>query len=168
MCVHFEPCGPFGPNPPNSRLSSLLWQSVHRICTPMFRPCVAPSRFSMFASKLGCGSALIRTCVTGWLELLAIANCGITLNMSVALTPITPFWEARVIGGTGNDATWPDACPLWQSAHVAWRVLFTTLLSAASCTLVPDINGCPTFGFAYSAKTFKAAGAMFVPPPWHA
>ena len=33
-----EPWGPFGPAPPNSRLSSLLWQSVQRICVPMARP----------------------------------------------------------------------------------------------------------------------------------
>ena len=34
MCELTEPCGPFGPVPPNSRLSSLLWQSVQKICVP--------------------------------------------------------------------------------------------------------------------------------------
>ena len=38
MWLHFEPFGPLGPVPPNSRLSSLLWQSVQKIWTPIARP----------------------------------------------------------------------------------------------------------------------------------
>ena len=82
MCVHLEPCGPLGPVPPNSRLSSLLWQSVQRIWVPMARPCVAPSRFSMLRSRLGCGRELLLGCMTGWLDVAVMANCGIRLSGS--------------------------------------------------------------------------------------
>src|SRR5208283_2817890 len=97
MCVNFEPCGPFGPVPPNSRLSSLLWQSVQRICMPMVRPGVTPSRFSMFGSKLGCGNGLMRACITGWPELDVSANCGMTFSGSPADTAHTGKYP-RVAG----------------------------------------------------------------------
>src|SRR5271169_3439635 len=86
ICVYFEPWGPFGPVPPNSRLSSLLWQSVHRMRIPMVRACLLPSRFSMLNRKLGCGNGLLRSCVTGWLEVELALNCGITFRGSGADT----------------------------------------------------------------------------------
>src|ERR1039458_2716951 len=84
ICENVEPCGPLGPLPPNSLLSSLLWQSVHRMRTPMLRPRVLPSRFSMLDRKLGCGKGLRRSRITGWLEVAIMLNCGITLRGSLA------------------------------------------------------------------------------------
>src|SRR5271169_5117176 len=82
MWVHLDPCGPLGPMPPNSRLSSLLWQSVQKICVPTARPGVTPSRFNIVISRLGCGRALLLTCVTGWLEADEVLNCGMRFNGS--------------------------------------------------------------------------------------
>src|SRR5215469_4476550 len=89
MCVHFDPCGPLGPVPPNSRLSSLLWQSVQRIRVPMARAGVTPSSFSINARRLGWGSALLRSCITGWLEVADNENCGIAFQGSTAATART-------------------------------------------------------------------------------
>src|SRR5579864_316957 len=76
MCELIEPCGPFGPAPPNSRLSSLLWQSVQKIRDPTSRADDVPFTFVMFTSKLGWGNGLLRSCATGWLEVAVALNCG--------------------------------------------------------------------------------------------
>src|ERR1022692_4963672 len=74
----------------------------------------------------------------------------------------------RTRGGGGNTPTGLDECPLWQSTQVAWRLLFSSTLSAASCGLVVAGNGCPILGAAYSAKTLGGAGDINVPPLWQA
>src|SRR5271167_2547502 len=85
MCQYFEPCGPFGPVPPNSRLSSLLWQSVQKICDPIDRPWVVPPvTSSMVVSKLGCGSPLLRVCITEWLDFALVFICRMTFKGSLA------------------------------------------------------------------------------------
>ena len=101
MCVNLDPCGPLGPVPPNSRLSSLLWQSVHRMRTPIARPWVTPSIFSMLESRLGWDSGLLLSCVTGWLEDAVSASWGMMFSgSSCSLAPRsncvgpTPLWGA--------------------------------------------------------------------------
>src|SRR5580692_502664 len=89
MWVNFDPCGPFAPEPPDSRLSSLLWQSVQRICVPIARPCLMPSRFIMLGSRLGCENVLLRACMTGWLEVADAPNCGTKSSGSPAETART-------------------------------------------------------------------------------
>src|SRR4029079_6303416 len=86
MWLNFDPCGPLAPAPPNSRLSSLLWQSVQNIRAPMDRPAVMQSILRLCARKLGCASALDRSCITGWLDVAVSANCGIKFIGSPALT----------------------------------------------------------------------------------
>ncbi len=53
MWVHLDPWGPFGPVPPNSRLSSLLWQSVQRIWVPMARPWVTAVQVQHVGQQAG-------------------------------------------------------------------------------------------------------------------
>ena len=52
----------------------------------MDRPAVMPSMLSICARKLGCASALDRSCITGWLDVAVSANCGIKFSGSPALT----------------------------------------------------------------------------------
>ncbi len=82
-----------------------------------------------------------------------------TVTPSVALMPATSFCETRISGGGGKTPTAWDPWPLWQSTQVAWRLLLSRALSAASCGLVELGNGCPIFGEAYSAKTFVVRAA---------
>src|ERR1035441_8145102 len=84
-----DPWGPLTPvelvallGAPNSRLSSLLWQSVQKIRGPVVRADDWPVRVSMLASRLGCEYALLRSCVTGWLELEVALNSYMTLRAS--------------------------------------------------------------------------------------
>ena len=57
------------------------------IWLPMARPWVVPPvSSSIVCSRLGCGSGLLRACVTGWLEVAVAANCGITFSGSPAET----------------------------------------------------------------------------------
>jgi len=45
---------------------------------PMVRPSVTPSRLSMLVRRLGCASALLRRCATGWLDVDDRLNCGMS------------------------------------------------------------------------------------------
>ena len=45
---------------------------------PMLRPGVLPSRFNIFGRRLGWGRKLLRSWVTGWLELAIALNSGMT------------------------------------------------------------------------------------------
>src|SRR5580692_6909635 len=81
-----DPCGPFGPAPPNSRLSSLLWQSVQKMRIPTKRADCVPFSFNIFVSKLGCGNGLVRSCTTGWLDVAFGLNCGTKFSGSPTKT----------------------------------------------------------------------------------
>src|SRR6266568_331104 len=83
------------------------------------------------------------------------------------LTPETFVCDALISGASPNEVTCLEACGLWQSTHVAWRLLLSTTDSAASCELlvVPAGNGWPIF--ANSDDTSGAAGERFDPPLWH-
>src|SRR6266568_6805947 len=87
---------------------------------------------------------------------------------SLALMPAMFFCEMRISGGGGNMPTAWEPCPLWQSTHVACRLLLSNVSSAASCGLVEFGNGWPIFGVAYAENTFGAGGEMFEPPLWQA
>ena len=55
-----------------------------------------------------------------------------TLVPSVALMPLTFFCDTRITGAAGEPSTGCALCPLWQSTHVAWRLLFSSASSVAS------------------------------------
>ena len=58
--------------------------------------------------------------------------------------PTTPDCEMRIAGGGSESRDLrSDACALWQSTQVAWRLLFSTAGSAASCGLLPAGSGWP-------------------------
>ena len=40
-----------------------------------------------------------------------------------------------------NELSCIEACGLWQSTHVACRLLLTSAVSPASCVLIPDGYG---------------------------
>src|SRR5450631_1890607 len=79
-----------------------------------------------------------------------------TVMPSNALIPCTPDCDARKVGGGPNTVTWLEACALWQSVQVAWRLLNSTAGSAASCPLFPEGSGCPVL--VISVITLGAAG----------
>ena len=85
---------------------------------------------------------------------------------SVALIPSVPPCDPRMTGGRGvvNAVTAKLVWALWQSTHVACRLLFSKRGSAASWVLLPEGKGCPIF--ANSAYTLGMAGEMFDPPLW--
>src|SRR5947209_8003911 len=90
-----------------------------------------------------------------------------TLVPSLALMPIVFFCDTRISGAEGNASTGWEPCPLWQSTQVAWRLLLSSVSSAASCGLVEVGNGCPTRGDWYSTKTLvKGAMSTLVGPLW--
>src|SRR3974390_2503034 len=84
MWGYVDPCGPLAPTPPNSRLSSLLWQSVQKTLGPTGRAETSPFSFNINGSRLGWGNTLLRSCVTGWLEIAVGLNCGTKFNGSPA------------------------------------------------------------------------------------
>ena len=69
-----------------------------------------------------------------------------TLVPSLALMPATSFCEMRISGGGGKTPTGSDPCALWQSTQVAWRLLLSNMLSAASCGLVEAGKWMPDLG----------------------
>src|SRR5215472_13563231 len=87
MWLYFDPCGPFGLFPPDSRLSSLLWQSVQKIWDPIVLPCALPVRFHMLVNSVGCGNAEpLLGYITGCVDVELAANCGIRFSASAAAT----------------------------------------------------------------------------------
>src|SRR5271169_6015503 len=137
MCVHFDPCGPLGPTPPNSRLSSLLWQSEHKICVPMLRPCVTPSISNILANRLGCGNGLLLTCITGWLDVLLIANCAITFRKSPEATSRTGKYP------NAGFAAFPALVP-WQRRQLSYSLTAGNTTVTPSAALTPAMPFCDT------------------------
>src|SRR5512146_2010534 len=129
-CQNCDPCGPVGPVPPNSRLSSLLWQSVQKICEPMLRVAgvVAPFSFSMAGSRLGwfCNSAFV---ITGCFDKAELLNCGITFVAVEAVDARNGSYPNPVSGV-------PELLP-WQRRHIWYW------LGAGFSTLVPSVSLMP-------------------------
>src|SRR5579862_3781417 len=82
--------------------------------------------------------------------------------------PAMFFWERRISGGTGNVRTCSEACALWQSTQVAWRLLLSNTPSAASWALVEEGIGWPTLGDAYSGAmlALRFIPETLVEPLW--
>ena len=56
---------------------------------------------------------------------------------SLAEIPFTPVWDGRMSGGGVNVVTCCAPCGLWQSAQVAWRLLFRRIASARVVCAIP-------------------------------
>src|ERR1035441_8515625 len=64
---------------------------------------------------------------------------------SSALMPVAPACGGRMAGGAENWNYGLEACALWQSTHVACRLLLSSATSAASWKLFPEGRGALTF-----------------------
>src|SRR5215469_3695080 len=100
----------------------------------MERPCRVPSKSSMFALKLGCGYELLRTCMTGCLEVELRLNCRNTLSGSAA--------EVTRLG------RYPNSCGLVFPVLLPWhRKQFSYWFTAGETTLCPSIALIPLIPF---------------------